>query len=155
MAWTGSSCFRLVSLQCSASLAAGLLLLTGCGSPDQQLLGDGARAARDAASEVATARITAQTLLARKVWSRAADQVVTDAETALGKVATTFDEQQPETAHSRRTYDTISDALSQAESAVTATRIAIRAGDETALARQVPALDLAAEHLRELGELAR
>ena len=49
----------------------------------------------------------------------------------------------------------VSDALSQAESAVTATRIAIRAGDETALARQVPILDRTAEHLRELGELAR
>jgi hypothetical protein len=155
MAWTGSNRFRSVSLRCSASLVAGLVLLTGCGNPDQQLLSDGARAARDAASEVATARITAQTLLARKVWSRAADQVVTDAETALGKVATTFDEQQPETARSRRSYDTISDALSQAESAVTATRIAIRAGDETALARQVPVLDRTAEHLRELGELAR
>jgi hypothetical protein len=134
------------------ALLAGLLLLTACGDPDQQLQSEAARAARDAASEVRTARLTAENLLDQKIWSQPAVVVVTDAEDALGKVATSFSARQPETDKSRQTYDLYSDALAAAEDGVTELRIALNRNDRDAVTAEIGQLTKTGEQLVQLGE---
>jgi hypothetical protein len=128
--------------------------LAGCGDADQKILADGARAARDAASEVGTARLAADALLNHKLWKAPAVQLVTDAEQALGKVTSTFDAQQPETGRSRQTYDTFSKALSTAEDNVTELRIALNNNDLGTVADQVVRLQTIGQQLDRLGEQA-
>jgi hypothetical protein len=132
-----------------------LAALTACGNPDQQLQSEAARAARDAASEVRTARLAAQSLLDSKVWSQPAVVVVTAAEEAVGKVATGFSARQPETDESRKTYDLYSDALTAAEDGVTELRIALKRNDRAAVAAQVEQLGKTGEQLVQLGERAQ
>ncbi len=136
-------------------VAAAAVLLGGCAGPDQAMTEAGARAARDAASEVGTARVAVQAVAEGNLWSRAADRVVSDAETALGAVATAFGQQQPSTVRSRQTYDEITEALDDAEQAVVSARIAVRNDDRAALPKWLAELDRTAERLRSLGELAR
>jgi len=130
-------------------------LLAGCADPEQQMLADGARAARDAASEVGTARLAAESLLDHKLWNAPAVQVVSDAEQALGKVAGTFDAQQPGTGRSRQTYDTVSKALSTAEDNITELRIALNNNDLGMVADQVTRLRTIGQQLERLGEQAK
>jgi|SRR5215207_3962442 len=132
-----------------------VLSLAGCGDPDQQMRSEGARAAREAVSGVRTAQLVAQSLLDGKVWDQPATVMVTDAEEALGQVATTFDARQPESAESRETYDQYSEALSSAADGVTELRIALRNGDLDAVRQQVGQLDKTAEQLEQLGERAQ
>jgi hypothetical protein len=130
-------------------------LLAGCADPEQQMLADGARAARDAASEVGTARLAAESLLDHKLWNAPAVQVVSDAEQALGKVAGTFDAQQPGTGRSRQTYDAVSKALSTAEDNITELRIALNNNDLAMVADQVTRLRTIGQQLERLGEQAK
>jgi predicted ArsR family transcriptional regulator len=130
-------------------------LLAGCGDPDQKMLADGARAARDAASEVGTAQLAARSLLDHKLWNAPAVQLVTDAEQALGKVTSTFDAQQPGTGRSRQIYDTVSKALSTAEDNLTELRIALNNNDLGAVADQVTRLQTIGQQLERLGEQAK
>lgn len=129
-----------------------LATLVGCGDPDQKLQSEAARAARDAASEVRTARLAAQTLLDSKMWSPPAIVMVTDAEEAVGKVATGFSARQPETDRSRKTYDLYSDALTAAEDGVTELRIALNRNDRAAVAAELEQLGKTGEQLVQLGE---
>jgi hypothetical protein len=138
-----------------AVLALVLALVAGCADPDQKLLADGARAARDAASEVGTARLAAKSLLDHKLWNAPAAQLVSDAEKAIGKVATTFDAQQPETGRSRQTYDTFAKALTTAEDNVTELRIALNNNDLGTVADQVGRLQTIGQQLDRLGEQAK
>jgi hypothetical protein len=131
-----------------------VLGLAGCGNPDQKMLSEGARAARDAVSEISTARLAAQSLLDHKLWSQPADQMVKDAEKSLGKVVSTFDAQQPETATSRKTYDQISGALSDASDKLTELRIALGNDDLATVRKQVTELEKSVQQLEQLGELA-
>jgi hypothetical protein len=142
----------LAILAMTFGLVAGL---AGCGDPDQKLLGEGARAARDAASEVGTARLAAKSLLDHKLWTAPATQLVTESEEALGKVASTFDAQQPETAKSRQKYDEISKALSDAQDIVTELRIALNNNDLGTVADQVTQLEQTGQQLDRLGEQAK
>jgi hypothetical protein len=138
------------------AVVIGLLVgVAGCGDPDQQMRSEGARAARDAASEVRTARLAAQSLLDHKLWSQPATVLVSDAEDALGKVATTFGAQQPETEESRKIYDQTTEALANAENSVTDLRIALRSDDLAAVRNQVGQLDKTGEQLVQLGERAK
>jgi hypothetical protein len=130
-------------------------LLAGCGDPDQKMLADGARAARDAASEVGTARLAAKSLLDHKLWNAPAVQLVSDAEQALGNVTSTFDAQQPETGRSRQTYDMVSKALSTAQDNVTELRIALNNKDLGTVADQVTKLQTIGQQLDRLGEQAK
>jgi ABC-type sugar transport system substrate-binding protein len=132
-----------------------LITLSGCSGPDQKIRETGAQAARDAASEVSTFRLAVQQLLEHNLWSQPANQLVKDAEKALGRVATSFDSQQPETEESRQVFNEITQAIDDAETAVTTTRIALGNDDLTAAARQVAVLEQAAKKLGELGELAK
>jgi hypothetical protein len=138
-----------------ASVVIALAGLTGCGDPDQKMLSEGARAARDAASDVGTARMAAESLLDHKLWPQPANVLVSDAEQAVGKVATTFDERQPTTERSRATYDEFSAALSDAETSVTDLRIALQNDDLAAVAQQITELRKAGQRLDQLGERAR
>ncbi|QNE21297.1 hypothetical protein F1D05_29505 [Kribbella qitaiheensis] len=132
-----------------------LALAAGCGDPDQKMLDAGARAARDTASEVGTARLAAQSVLDHKLWNAPATQVVADAEQAIGKVASTFDTQQPQTGRSRQTFDTFSAALSTAQDNVTELRIALKNDDLGTVADQVKALQTIGQQLGKLGEQAK
>ncbi len=144
----------------SVSALAGLVCLTtaltGCGGDSQQkMLTEGARTARDAASEVATVRLISQQLLDHRLWSPSATRMVKDSEETLGKVATGFTSRQPATGPARQTYDEFSDALDAAETAVEDTRIAMVNGDLTKVREQVGTLDKLSDQLRKLGESAR
>jgi aminoglycoside phosphotransferase family enzyme len=142
-----------------AALALAVTLLVGAagcsGDPDQKMLSEGARAARDAASEVSTATMAAQSLLDHKLWSQPAGQMVSDAEKSLGKVVSKFDERQPETEQSRKTYDQVSGALSDAEDNVTELRIALGNNDLSTVTKQVDQLRETGQQLHQLGEMAK
>lgn len=142
-------------LLCVAATGLTLAALVGCGSPDQQMLSSAARAARDAGSEVATVRVVAGGYLDGDLWSQPARRMVSDAEDALGKVVTTFEAEQPTTAASRTTYDRVSKALDDADTAVVLARIAVLNGDRPALRQSLTALDASARDLRGYGELAK
>jgi hypothetical protein len=139
------------------ALAMGVVAgLAGCGGdPDQKMLSEGARAARDAASEVRTARLAAQSLLDHQIWAQPATVVVTDAEEALDKVASGFDARQPETDESRATYDQYSDALVAAQDGLTELRIALGRSDLAAVSREVGHLEKTGDQLVQLGERAK
>jgi hypothetical protein len=143
---------RIAAVALAVSMFVGA---AGCGDPNQRMLSEGARAARDAASEISTARLAAQSLLDHKLWSRPAGQMVSDAEKSLGKVVSKFDELQPETEQSRKTYDQISGALSDAEDNVTELRIALGNNDLSTVTKQVDQLRQTGEQLHRLGELAK
>jgi hypothetical protein len=132
-----------------------IAVATGCGNADQQLRSEGARAAREAASAAGTARLAGQSFLDHKLWSQPATQLVSDAEKALGQVSSTFDEQQPKTPASRKTYDQISKTLDDAAGNVTDLRIALTNGDNNGVAELVKELSDTTEGLRELGETAK
>lgn len=147
---------RLAAFGVMAGLVLSLILgLAGCGDPDQQMLSEGARSAREAVSGVRTAQLAAQSLLDGRIWAQPATVMVTDSEDALGLVATTFDARQPETDESRQTYDLYSEALANAADGVTELRIALRRGDLETVRQQVGQLDKTAEQLEQLGERAQ
>jgi hypothetical protein len=137
------------------ALVAAACLLAGCAGPDQKMQTEAARAARDAASEVRTARLAAQSLLDQKVWTQPAVVVVSDAEEALGTVATGFSSRQPETDESRKTYDLYSEALTAAEDGVTELRIALNRQDRAAVTAELGQLTKTGEQLVQLGERAK
>jgi hypothetical protein len=132
-----------------------LAATVGCGDPDQQLRSDGARAARDAASAVGAARLAGQSFIDHKLWSQSATQLVSEAEKSLGQVGSTFDQQQPKSASSRKTYDDISKTLNDAEGNVTDLRIALVNDDLEGVTSAVRQLGQAADELRQVGETAK
>lgn len=130
--------------------------LTGCaGDSQQKMLTEGARAARDAASEVNTVRVTSQQLLDHRLWSRSATRMVQDSEEALSKVSDSFGTRQPATDASRETYDRFTDALDAASSALRETRIAMANDDLGKVREQIAVLTKVGDQLGELGESAK
>ncbi|MFI5734926.1 hypothetical protein ACIA49_32735 [Kribbella sp. NPDC051587] len=140
--WCGIGCLAVV-------------LTAGCGNPDQQLRSDGARAARDAASAVGTAELAGRSFLDHKLWSQPATQLVTESEQALSQAGSTFDQQQPTTETSRKTYDQVSKTLDDAAGNLTDLRIALTNGDRDGVAELVEKLAITTEGLRRLGETAK
>ena len=139
-----------------AVLVCLITALAGCGGDSQQkMLTEGAKTARDAASEVTTVRLISQQLLDHRLWSPSATRMVKDSEETLGKVATSFTSRQPATGPARETYDEFSDALDAAETGVEDARIAMVNGDLTKLREQVGTLDKLSDQLRKLGESAK
>ncbi|TCC30854.1 hypothetical protein [Kribbella speibonae] len=117
-----------------------VLLLGGCGNPDQQLRDAAAQAAREAASDVGTAALAVEQLRASRVWPQAAGQLVADAEKGVERAVGSFAAQQPSTDASRRVYADVTRALGDAQQAVTATRIALGNDDLAAAARELGVL---------------
>lgn len=132
-----------------------MLVLAGCGDPDQKLRDAAAQSARAAASEVEMTRLVVEQLQARRLWQQPADQMVADAEKSLEKAASSFSSQQPSTAQSRRLYEQVGTALDDAQKAVTATRIALRGQDLAAATRELAVLRKSSEELKQIGELAK
>lgn len=132
-----------------------LLVLAGCGDPDQKLRDAAAQTAREAASEVNTTRLVVEQLQLRRLWRQPADVMVADAEKGLDQAAGSFANQQPSTDESRRLYEQVGDALDNAEKAVTATRIALGNDDLTAASKQLDALRRSGAELDKIGELAQ
>ena len=140
------------------SIAGCLLLvlpLTGCGNQDQKLRENAAQTARAAASEVTTAQLAVEQLRIRHLWAQPAGQIVADAEKTLDKTASSFASQQPASEVSARLYEQVTSALDDAESAVTAVRIALGNNDLAAAERQLTTLRQASTDLGKIGELAR
>jgi hypothetical protein len=131
------------------------VVLSGCGDPDQKLRAAAAQAARETASEVNTARLAVEQLQAGRLWQQPAQQLVSDAEKAVGKAATSFSSQQPSTDASRRTYEQVTDVLDAAQTAVTAIRIALGNDDLAAAVRQADELGKTGAELDRIGELAK
>jgi hypothetical protein len=125
-------------------------IAAGCASPEQQLRDSADQAVREAASEVGSTQLAVRQLLEHQLWKQPAEQLVKDAEKSLSTVSSGFAAEQPQTAESRRTYDEVTGALDDAESAVTATRIVLANGDLAAAARQLPVLDQVADRLQEV-----
>ncbi|WP_433166929.1 hypothetical protein [Kribbella sp. CA-247076] len=143
-----------------AAIAVALLalpaMLTGCGADsERQLLTEGARAAREARSEVNTVRLISNQFLDGNLWAPAANRMVTDADEALDQVVSGFEARQPGDATARRRYDEFGEALDAAASAVRDTRIALANGDLTTVRQQVGVLEQAGRELDRLGESAR
>jgi hypothetical protein len=131
------------------------LLLGGCGSADQKLTDAAAQSAREAASEVTTTRLVVEQLQARRLWRRTAVVMVTDAEKSVAKAVSSFDGQQPSTDESERMYEQVGEALDNAQTAVTATRIALGNDDLEAASQEVDVLRRSADELERIGELAK
>jgi hypothetical protein len=127
-----------------------LLSLTACAGSEQKVQDAGAQAAREAASEVGTARVAVQQLLDGKVWAQPANQLVADSEKALDGIVSGFDGQQPTNDQAQKLYDEYSQALDDAAKAVTTVRIALGNNDQAAAAQQVGVLEKTAQKLTEL-----
>ncbi|MEU4191902.1 hypothetical protein AB0E69_08400 [Kribbella sp. NPDC026611] len=139
-------------------MAGGLLMvlvLAGCGSPDQKLRDNAAQTAREALSEVNTTRLAVEQLRSHRLWPQPAGQIVKDAEKSLGKAASGFSSQQPTTGESTRLYEQTTKALGDAEDAVTAVRIALGNDDLAAAERQLDPLRTSGTDLERIGELAK
>jgi hypothetical protein len=132
-----------------------VVLLAGCQDPDQQVRAAAAQSAREAASDVSTARLAVEQLQAHRVWSRSAEQLVADAEKGVDQAVDSFAAQQPSTDESRRIYEQVGQALDDAQQAVTATRIALGNGDSAAAVREIGVLRAAAAELGRIGESAK
>src|SRR5689334_10722949 len=94
----------------AAAVCCLMLVLAGCGDPDQKLRDAAAQSARAAASEVEMTRLVVEQLQAHRLWQQPADQMVADAEKSLEKAASSFSSQQPSTAQSRRLYEQVGTA---------------------------------------------
>jgi hypothetical protein len=132
-----------------------LVILSGCGNPDQKLRSAAAQSAREAASEVSTARLVVEQLRAHQLWAQPAGQMVKDAEIGVEKAASSFSSQQPSTATSTRLYEQVTKTLDDAQTAVTAVRIALGNDDLAAAEQQLAALRRSAADLDRIGELAK
>jgi hypothetical protein len=132
-----------------------VLVLSGCGDPEQKLRSAAAQSARDAASEVSTTRLVVEQLRAHRLWSQSAGQIVGDAEKGVEKAASSFSSQQPSTVTSTRLYEQVTKTLDDAQTAVTAVRIALGNGDLAAAEQQLSALRSSDADLGRIGELAK
>jgi hypothetical protein len=132
-----------------------ILVLTGCGGPDQKLRDGAAQSAREAASEVNTTRLAIEQLRADRLWSQPAERIVAAAEKNLDKATSSFVTQQPKTDVSARLYEQVTKSLDDAQTSVTAVRIALGNGDMAAAERQLEALRRAGDELDAIGELAK
>jgi hypothetical protein len=133
--------------------AGGLLLvlvLAGCASPDQKIQDAAAQSAREAVSEVNTTRLVIEQLRSHQLWAQLAGRMVADAERGLGTAVSSFESQQPQTDVSARLYEQVVKALGDAQTTVTAVRIALGNGDLAAAGEQLDALKRAADDLGEL-----
>jgi len=132
-----------------------ILILSGCGNPDQKLRSAAAQSARSAASEVSTTRLAVEQLRAQHLWTRSAGQIVKDAEKGVETAASSFSAQQPSTPTSTQLYEQVTKTLDDAQTAVTAVRIALGNDDLAAAEQQLPALRQSATDLSRIGELAQ
>jgi hypothetical protein len=132
-----------------------VLVLSSCADPDQKLRSAAAEATRDASSEVSTTRLAVEQLRAHRLWSQSAGQMVGDAEKGVEKAASSFSAQQPSTVTSTRLYEQVTMTLDDAQTAVTAVRIALGNGDLAAAEQQLTALRRSDADLSRIGELAK
>ncbi|MDQ1642264.1 MAG: hypothetical protein QOJ90_1615 [Actinomycetota bacterium] len=120
-------------------LAAVALCTSGCITPATGATTYRAKAAMSvqaATSEVETARITVEALLAHRVFKPYADETVTADESGLGSISAAFGAVQPPTG-TDSIHDSTTKLLSDAEDAVVAARIAVRRSDEKDLRSKV------------------
>jgi hypothetical protein len=122
-----------------ACRSAGLLTLAivvgGCVTPatgNTSYRGKARMSVESAISETQTARLTLQTLERDRIFTTTADETVTAAESALGSISAAFDSVQPPP-ESDPVHDRISKLLSDAEDAVTTSRIATRRNDQAGI----------------------
>jgi hypothetical protein len=137
-----------------AGLLAALLTLGGCVSPafgPDSYRGKAEQAVGAALSEVATAQLVAEQVVAGRLPRPYADETVSASEDALGSISDSFGTVQPP-GESDEIQEEVSDALDEAAGAVTDTRIAVRRGDRVGLQTLIDKLRHLADQLAALEE---
>jgi hypothetical protein len=141
----------------AAVLLASVITLGGCVSPafgPGSYRGKAEQAIGAALSEVATAQLVTEQMLADRIPKPYADETISASEGALGSISDSFGAVQPPT-ESDDIQEEVSEALEESASAVTDARIAVRRGDRTALETLVEELRRVAEQLAALEERLR
>jgi len=137
----------------AGGLALAFCLVFGCAGPTTELddlRSQAHRSAGSAVSELETLQIAVDTQLRGNAWWRYTDVVVTDSETALSSIESTFSSRQPPTPEAVTIRDTTVTALSTAVDLASSTRIAVRQHDTDQLQQLLPELEDASQRLSEL-----
>lgn len=142
----------------AAVVALAVTLLSGCVVPargDAAYRTDATQALESATSVARTAEVTLRHWLAGDVTTAYADTVVTDAEKAIGPIQTSFGAVDPSSRAVDALREDVTGRLSDTESALARSRIALRRGDHDGvregavqLDRLSAVLDQAAERLK-------
>jgi hypothetical protein len=117
------------SLVTAAVLTA--LLLTGCAGPSfsyRDYERKAAHTAEEAASVVQTAILTVEAADGRRAHGGYLDVLLTDAESTLGDIQSTFEGVQPPVPAADQLRTEVGDALTEAGEVLTALRITVRRG---------------------------
>jgi hypothetical protein len=116
----------------SVAVAVVVALASGCAGPtysESALRSQASRSASSAVSELETIRLVVTAQLSGDSWWQYTDVVVTDSESALTAIESTFASRQPPNAESTRVRFTVVEALGDAVSLAEAVRIAVRHDD--------------------------
>ena len=147
--------FRTLRAAAACTIAAALL--SGCVLPawgEDSYRGKAQTTASAAQSEVATAKLTVETLLRGSLQKAYADEVVSADEAALGSISDAFGSVQPPRASDELRSEVL-DLVDEAGDAVADVRIAVRRGDRPALEAGVADLARLADDLGKLEERLR
>jgi hypothetical protein len=140
------------------AVALAVTVLSGCVVPardDAAYRTNATQALQSATSEARTAELTLRHWLAGDVTTAYADTVVTESEKALGPIQTSFGAPDPSSRAVDALREDVTGRLSDTESALALSRIALRRGDRDGvrqgavqLDRLTAVLDQAAERLK-------
>ena len=131
---------------------AGCVLVAGCVGPGPDDGGyrvDARTTVQAAASEVNTAILMLQQEVSKHTFHNFANVTVTDSESALGDVASTFESIQPPVGQIGL-REQVTDQLSEAQNAMSAGLIALRYHDEEGMQTAVEDLQKAADGLDQI-----
>ncbi|HZE67860.1 MAG TPA: hypothetical protein VE081_14585 [Sporichthyaceae bacterium] len=134
----------------AAAVLAALLVLTGCVSPalgNGSYRGKGQASVQAALSEVETAALVVEQLRRDRIPKAYADETVSASEQAIGSISESFGSVQPPP-QSDQVHDEVTALLDDADSAISAARIAVRRVDR-------PRLGELQEQLRQLADRLR
>jgi outer membrane murein-binding lipoprotein Lpp len=134
-----------------AAAVVAMVLLTGCVSPalgNGSYRGKGQAAVQAALSEVETASLVVEQMRRDRIPKAYADETVSASEQAMGSIVDSFGSVQPPPA-SDQVHDEVSGLLDEADSAVSAARIATRRVDRAQLGELQERLHQIAERLRD------
>lgn len=127
-----------------AAVGLAVTLLSGCVVPardDAAYRTDATQALQSATSVARTAEVTLRHWLAGDVTTAYADTVVTEAEQAIGPIQTSFGAVDPSSRAVDQLREDVTGRLSDTESALALSRIALRRGDRDAVRRGAGRLD--------------
>jgi len=140
----------------AAVLLLTCLLLGSCGSASEaDLRTTAAESAEAMVSELRTARMAAETVLAEKTWSSYTRVVLLDAEEQAGTIEESFTTLQPDTAEAQRFQEEVAGLLGDASEVLQKARAAMGRHGLAALRGLLDPLDQVAADLEDLEERLR